>query len=357
MTWSCSPAPARTAPRRPPLFCDNETNDARLFGAADSPPYPKDGINDHVVAGAADGQPGAAGHQGRVLVPGRGRAGRDGRAAPAAATRRLEAGQGGERARAPTSTRSSRAAPAGGRRVLRRAGAGPGHVRDGHGHAPGLRRDAVEQAAVRLRRAPLAGRRSDAADAAGGPADGAQRPLEQLRRLRHHVDARQVGVPVVRGVGHGLPLRRARPRRPGVRQVPAAAAVPGVVPAPERRPARLRVGLRRRQPARAGVGRARGLRHRRRPRPRLPQPRLRQAARQLHVVGEPARTPTAPTCSRAASSDSTTSGRSTARTCRSAACLEQSDATGWMAFYALAMGMHRRRSSTARASVRRPTWC
>ena len=72
-------------------------------------------------------------------------------------------------------------------------------------------------------------------------------------------------------------------------------------------------------------------------RPRLPQPGVRQAARQLHVVGEPRRTPTAPTCSRAASSASTTSARSTARTSRSAARLEQSDATGWMAFYALAM--------------------
>ena len=85
----------------------------------------------------------------------------------------------------------------------------------------------------------------------------------------------------------GVPLRGPGPRRPGVRQVPAAADLPGVVPAPERRPARLRVGLRRRQPAGAGVGRARGVRHRRRPRPRLPEQGLRQAARQLHVVGQP----------------------------------------------------------------------
>lgn len=39
------------------LFCENETNTARLFGSADSPPYPKDGINDHVVAGAATVNP------------------------------------------------------------------------------------------------------------------------------------------------------------------------------------------------------------------------------------------------------------------------------------------------------------
>ena len=85
----------------------------------------------------------------------------------------------------------------------------------------------------------------------------------------------------------GLPLRRPRPPRPGVRQVPAAAAVPRVVPASQRRAARLRVGLRGRQPAGAGLGRARGVRHRRRSRPRLPQPGVRQAAGELHLVGQP----------------------------------------------------------------------
>ena len=33
------------------LFCDNETNRARLFGDDDGPRFPKDGINDHVVSG------------------------------------------------------------------------------------------------------------------------------------------------------------------------------------------------------------------------------------------------------------------------------------------------------------------
>jgi hypothetical protein len=39
------------------LFCENETNVARLFGAAPATPYPKDGINDHVVSGAATVNP------------------------------------------------------------------------------------------------------------------------------------------------------------------------------------------------------------------------------------------------------------------------------------------------------------
>jgi hypothetical protein len=34
------------------LFCENETNGRRLYGAEDGTPYPKDGINDHVVGGA-----------------------------------------------------------------------------------------------------------------------------------------------------------------------------------------------------------------------------------------------------------------------------------------------------------------
>ena len=34
------------------VFCDNETNTSRLYGAAPVTAYPKDGINDHVVSGA-----------------------------------------------------------------------------------------------------------------------------------------------------------------------------------------------------------------------------------------------------------------------------------------------------------------
>jgi hypothetical protein len=39
------------------LFCENETNLARLYGSAPVTPYPKDGINDHVVGGAATVNP------------------------------------------------------------------------------------------------------------------------------------------------------------------------------------------------------------------------------------------------------------------------------------------------------------
>src|SRR5487761_803442 len=42
--------PAGIAPAA--LFCENETNLGRLYGAAPVTPYPKDGINDHVISGA-----------------------------------------------------------------------------------------------------------------------------------------------------------------------------------------------------------------------------------------------------------------------------------------------------------------
>jgi hypothetical protein len=39
------------------LFCDNETNQQRLYGVSTAPRYPKDAINDHVVSGAATVNP------------------------------------------------------------------------------------------------------------------------------------------------------------------------------------------------------------------------------------------------------------------------------------------------------------
>jgi hypothetical protein len=44
-----------------PLFCDNETNTERLYGIPGRSAYPKDGINDHVVHGAATVNPARVG--------------------------------------------------------------------------------------------------------------------------------------------------------------------------------------------------------------------------------------------------------------------------------------------------------
>ena len=48
------------------LFCENETNNERLFGAPNASPYVKDAINDFVVAGDGGAvNPAAHGHEGR----------------------------------------------------------------------------------------------------------------------------------------------------------------------------------------------------------------------------------------------------------------------------------------------------
>jgi len=49
------PGPDGTVPTL--LFCDNETNEQRLYGVAQATPYPKDGINDHVVSNASTVNP------------------------------------------------------------------------------------------------------------------------------------------------------------------------------------------------------------------------------------------------------------------------------------------------------------
>jgi hypothetical protein len=49
------PGPDGTVPIL--LFCDNETNEQRLYGVAQATPYPKDGINDHVVSNASTVNP------------------------------------------------------------------------------------------------------------------------------------------------------------------------------------------------------------------------------------------------------------------------------------------------------------
>ena len=94
------------------------------------------------------------------------------------------------------------------------------------------------------------------------PAVAPGRPQCRVARVQlqgHPVDARQLGVPLVRGLGPRLPLRRPGGHRPGLRQGPAAPADPRVVHAPERPAAGLRVALRRRQPAGPRLGRLAGL--------------------------------------------------------------------------------------------------
>jgi len=53
--FAAGPDPSGRAPTM--LFCENETNLSCVFGCTARTPYPKDGINDHIVAGAASVNP------------------------------------------------------------------------------------------------------------------------------------------------------------------------------------------------------------------------------------------------------------------------------------------------------------
>ena len=119
--------PARARRRRhaaEPLVCDNETNAQRLWGLPGASPYPKDGINDHVVDGADTVNPAGVGTKAALHY-------RADRARPGASRRSgcgstCDADPVAERRRAAAPTWAPdfdavHGAPAGrGRRVLRR---------------------------------------------------------------------------------------------------------------------------------------------------------------------------------------------------------------------------------------------
>ena len=86
-----------------------------------------------------------------------------------------------------------------------------GHAgRRGDGDAPGAGRDAVEQAVLLLRPRPLArGARRATRCATSADPTSRNRELVPHDQRRRHLDARHVGVPVVRVVGPGVPHGRA----------------------------------------------------------------------------------------------------------------------------------------------------
>ena len=91
------------------------------------------------------------------------------------------------------------------------------------------------------------------------PADPQARPQSRLAapvQPRRDLDARQVGVSVVRGVGSGVPHDPVRQVDPRVRQGAARAVPARVVHAPQRPDAGVRVRVLRRESAGARVGRA-----------------------------------------------------------------------------------------------------
>ena len=151
--------------------------------------------------------------------------------------------------------------------------------------------------------------------AATGSASREQRVVSHGQR-RHHLDAGQMGIPVVCRVGSCLPHAPARHGRSGLRQAAARSDAAGALPASERPDAGLRVELRRRQSAGACLGDAVHLPHSSRPRrakaTRRSSSGLSTSCCSTSPGGSTGRTATAGTSSKAAFSVWITSASSTA---------------------------------------------
>ncbi len=278
------------------LFTENETNVERLFRSPNRTPY-RQGRDQRVSRPRPPGgrQPRPDGDEGRrALSAHRGaRRLRDAAAAPQrrGAGRADVAGRRTGGASQPRFRRDDGHAPEGSRRVLRLGHPGIARRRFDQRDAPGAGRDAVVQAVLPLRRRPVARGARRRALQGGEARRPPQRPLAPHAQRRRDLHAGQVGVPVVRGVGPGLPLSRPDARRRGLRQAPAGPDAAGPVPPPQRADPRLRVELRRRQPTGARLGHALHVRGRQGAAGegghRLAGARVPEAPAQLHLVGEP----------------------------------------------------------------------
>ena len=220
------------------LFCENETNNERLFGVANPAPYVKDGINEFVVQrGGRCGQPGADGDQGRGRSRAAGAGGRQRLDSCALdGVGRLPDGRAGQGKAAGRGLRSRVQRPArGGGRFLRDGDPGDAAARRGDGDAPGAGWAFVGQAVLRVQRAPVAARarRRPVGFERRGQL-GAQCAVVSHGRGRCDLDAGQVGVSVVRGVGSRVSLRAAVAGRRRLRQGAGRAAARHPVSAPER---------------------------------------------------------------------------------------------------------------------------
>ena len=132
--------------------------------------------------------------------------------------------------------------------------------------------------------------------APGAPAARRRGPRRPQRRVvphaerRRHLHARQVGVPLVRGLGPGLPHDRAVARGLRLRQGAAAADAAQPLQPPQRADAGLRVELQRREPPGPRLGHDLPLQVREEPGPgghQVPGALVPGPDAQLQLVGEP----------------------------------------------------------------------
>ena len=268
------------------VFCENESNHQRLWGTPNRTPYPKDGINDHLVDGASTVNPAAIGTKAAAwyrLVVGAGET----------ATLRLRLCR--------TEPSDDTFGPGFDEVVATRkaeaddffAALAPAHL---GAEARHVQRRAIAGLLWAKKHYRYDVREWLEGDPAG-PAPDHQRAHGRNAGWSHLYQADIISLPDeweypwYAALGPGLPHDPDGLRRPRVRQGATDPVLPRVVHAPERAAARLRVGLRRRQPAGARVGRVAGLQDRRPEHRgeglRVPRAGVPQAADQLQLVGEP----------------------------------------------------------------------
>ena len=279
-TRTSARASSRASGSAEALFCENETNTARFSGEPPATPYPKDGIADHVVHGAATVNPDARpARRPRSATGSRSRAGET-------ATVELRLGEApglGRRLRVRDGCARAR-----GRRVLRRA-----HARRRH---PRTRRSCC------ARRSPGCSGRSSSSTTtccAGCEGDPAGPPPPDSRwggrnsEWTHLNNMDVISMPdkweypwyaAWDLAFHCVSLAHVDPEFAKSQLILLCREwymhPNGQLPAYE-------WSFSRRQPARARVGRAARLRDRRRRGLRVPRAHPPQAAPQLHLVGEP----------------------------------------------------------------------
>ena len=276
------------------LFTENETNNERLFGSPNRTPYVKDGINNYIVHGRRDAvnpeKTGtkAAAHYPLTVAAGESRTLRLRLSDVAPA--RIGSDEG--RPVRQRLRRRDAGAPAGGGRVLRHGHPVLAERRRGQRDAPGAGRHALVQAVLLLRR-----RHSGSRSAAPIRSRPKRRAAPRNDHWHHMYNADIISMPdkweypwyaAWDLAFHVLALTLVDEDF-GKQQLDLMLG--RALPAPERAAPRLRVELRRRQPAGArlvhhlhvppGEGAARPGR------PRLARAHLPEAAAELHLVGEP----------------------------------------------------------------------
>ena len=254
---SLPPAPIRPGVRRRFCFATTKPTSRNSLAAPLQTPYPKDGINDHVVNGAATVNPDERGTKMACLVSRHGRGRRDGRAqAPAGARRSGRTLDLGDGLRANASRPKPRS-----RRILRGATPEGASDEEAHGDAAGVRGNGAG-ACNSIIMTSRAGSTGDKIRPLRGTQIRPQLGLAPPQQPPHRRDARQMGISLVRFVGSRLSQRGARPHRPGDGEESTAAAGARMVHASERPVAGLRMEFRRCESAGSGMGRAGGVPHR-----------------------------------------------------------------------------------------------